>query len=132
MAVTRVAALREGLLSGGYTAADQVEVVSHSSEGEPTRLTALAADLVQRKVDVLVPVSPSAVRAAKAATATIPILANDLESDPVASGFVASLARPGGNITGLPGYNAAQVILADLGLKADWAPPSMAERLSAL
>ena len=101
MAVTRVAALREGLLSGGYTAADQVEVVSHSSEGEPTRLTALAADLVQRKVDVLVPVSPSAVRAAKAATATIPILANDLESDPVASGFVASLARPGGNITGV-------------------------------
>jgi putative ABC transport system substrate-binding protein len=101
MAVTRVAALREGLLSGGYAAADQVEVVSHSSEGEPARLAALAADLVQRNVDVLVPVSPSAVRAAKAATTTIPILANDLESDPVASGFVASLARPGGNVTGV-------------------------------
>jgi phytoene dehydrogenase-like protein len=43
-----------------------------------------------------------------------------------------SSSHPGGNVTGLPGYNAAQVILADLGLKADWAPPSVASRLAAL
>jgi putative ABC transport system substrate-binding protein len=61
----------------------------------------LAADLVERKVDVIVPVSLPAVRAAKSATAVIPIIAADLESDPVGSGFVASLGHPGGNITGV-------------------------------
>jgi putative ABC transport system substrate-binding protein len=61
----------------------------------------MAADLVERKVDVIVAVSPSAVRAAKSATAAIAIVANDLESDPVGSGFVASLSHPGGNITGV-------------------------------
>jgi putative tryptophan/tyrosine transport system substrate-binding protein len=61
----------------------------------------LAADLVERKVDAIVAISPLAVRAAKAATTAIPIVANDLESDPVSSGFVASLAHPGGNITGV-------------------------------
>jgi len=61
----------------------------------------MAADLVARKVDLIAAISPAAVRAAQAATATIPIVAGDLESDPVASGFVASIARPGGNITGV-------------------------------
>jgi ABC-type uncharacterized transport system substrate-binding protein len=56
---------------------------------------------VARKVDLIAAISPAAVRAAQAATTTIPIVANDLESDPVASGFAASIARPGGNITGV-------------------------------
>lgn len=98
---TRVAALRDGLRAAGYREADRIEVLMHASEGDPTRLAPLAADLVARKVDVILPVSPSAVRAAKSATSTIPIIAFDLESDPVASGFVASLAHPGGNITGV-------------------------------
>jgi putative tryptophan/tyrosine transport system substrate-binding protein len=98
---SRLPSLREGLRAVGYRDADGVEFVSRMSEGDPTRLPALAADLVERKVDVLVPISPSAVRAARSATTTIPIVANDLESDPVKSGFVASFAHPGGNITGL-------------------------------
>lgn len=99
--VTRIAALREGLRAAGYGEADQLDIVVRAAEGDPAKLPALAADLVARKVDVLFAISPSAVRAAKSATADIPIVANDLESDPVGSGFVASLAHPGGNITGV-------------------------------
>jgi putative ABC transport system substrate-binding protein len=98
---TRVDALRQGLHAIGYGRADRVEILVHASEGKPALLAPLAADLVERRMDVIVAVSPSAVRAAKAATATLPIVADDLESDPVGSGFVASLAHPGGNITGV-------------------------------
>src|SRR5262249_178302 len=69
--------------------------------GDAAQLAPMAADLVARKVDLIEAVSPAAVRAAHAATAAIPIVANDLESDPVASGFAASVARPGANITGV-------------------------------
>jgi putative tryptophan/tyrosine transport system substrate-binding protein len=98
---TRIAALREGLRSGGYGQADRVEILARSSEGDPTKLALLAAELLHNKVDVLVPVSVPGIRAATATTTVIPIVAHDLESDPVANGFVASLARPGGNLTGL-------------------------------
>jgi putative ABC transport system substrate-binding protein len=101
VANTRIAALREGIRAIGYADADRVEFLAHASEGDPKKLAPLAADLVQRKVDVIVPASPLAVRAAQSATTTIPIVAADLESDPVGSGFVASLARPAGNITGV-------------------------------
>jgi putative tryptophan/tyrosine transport system substrate-binding protein len=100
-AVTRIAALREGLRVVGYSDADRVVILARSSAGDPAKLASLAADLIERKVDVIVAVSPSAVRAAKSTTADIPIIANDLESDPVGSGFVASLSHPGGNITGV-------------------------------
>lgn len=98
---SRVAALREGLRAVNYADADKIEFVVRASEGDPAKLGPLADDLVRQKVDLIVPISPSAVRAVKAATSTIPVVANDLESDPVASHFVASLARPGGNITGV-------------------------------
>jgi putative ABC transport system substrate-binding protein len=101
VSITRITALREGLRAIGYGNADQVEFLVRASEGDPTKLAALAADLVERKVDAIVAVSPSAVRTIKSATTVIPIIADDLESDPVASGFVASLAHPGGNITGV-------------------------------
>ena len=97
---TRIAALREGLRAGGYTDSDRAEILVRASEGDPNRLAALAADLVEQKVDAIVAISPSALRSAKSATTTIPIIANDLESDPVAAGFVASHAHPGGNNTG--------------------------------
>jgi putative ABC transport system substrate-binding protein len=101
VANTRIAALREGLHAVGYAEADRVEFLTRASEGDPTKLAPLAADLVERKVDVIVPASPLAVRAAQSATSTISIVAADLESDPVGNGFVSSLARPGGNITGV-------------------------------
>lgn len=101
MATSRIDAIREGMRETGYSGIDRLQILDFSSQGDPSRLPTMAAELVRRKVDLIVPVSPAAVRAAKAATTTIPIVANDLESDPVASGFVASLARPGGNITGV-------------------------------
>lgn len=96
----RLANLREGMKAGGYPDAAAAEMLIRAAEGDPARLAPGAVDLVAAKVDIIVAISPSAVRAAKAATTTLPIVANDLESDPVASGFVDSLARPGGNITG--------------------------------
>jgi putative ABC transport system substrate-binding protein len=101
VAAPRLDALRAGMKAAGYAEAAQAEIVVRAAEGDPTRMVPGAADLVAGKVDAIVAVSPSAVRAAKAATSTVPIVANDLESDPIASGFVASLARPGGNITGV-------------------------------
>lgn len=97
----RLAALREGMKAAGYADPEKVEILVRAAEGDPTRMVPGAAELVAGKVDAIVAISPSAVRAAKAATATLPIIANDLESDPIASGFVTSLARPGGNITGV-------------------------------
>ena len=71
-----------------------------SAEGKLDRLPALAAELVRLKVDIIVTAGPSATRPAKEATSTIPIVMTN-ESDPVGTGIVTSLARPGGNITGL-------------------------------
>ena len=79
------------------------------------RLPDMAVDLVGQSVQAICAVSPPAVRAARAATRSIPIVAMDLESDPVANGWAASLAHPGGNVTGvfldLPGFNAKSLQL---------------------
>src|SRR5437868_10906319 len=69
---TRIAALRDGLRAVGYTDAERVDILVRASEGDPSKLAALAADLVERKVNAIVAISPSAVRAAKSATGTIP------------------------------------------------------------
>jgi putative ABC transport system substrate-binding protein len=71
-----------------------------SAEGKQDRLPALAAELVRLKVDIIITGGPPSTRAAKEATVTIPIVMG-FDNDPVGNGFVASLARPGGNITGL-------------------------------
>jgi putative ABC transport system substrate-binding protein len=78
-----------------------VEIVGRAAEGNPARLPALAAELVTSGVRAILAVSPPAVRAARNATRTIAIVAHDLETDPVANGWAESMARPGGNVTGL-------------------------------
>ncbi len=90
---------RKGLGQLGYT--DGVNLVIEHRDGEGTRLSDFAGELVRRNVDVIYARGPAAVRAAQRATRTIPVVAIDLESDPVAAGFVRGLAQPGGNITGV-------------------------------
>src|SRR5215475_13524206 len=69
--------------------------------GDPTRVAPMARELIEHNVDILVPLSPAAVQATTSLTSTVPILAFDLETDPIGSGLVKSLARPGGNVTGV-------------------------------
>jgi len=96
----RIEAFRQGLHELGYVEGKNIVIESRNAEGKLDRLSHVAAELVRLKVDVIVTSSPAPTRAAKQATLTIPIVFAQ-DSDPVASGFVASLARPGGNITGL-------------------------------
>jgi putative ABC transport system substrate-binding protein len=98
---SRITAFREGLQAVGYREPDNVELIVRSAGGDPTRITLLAMELVERKVDVLVPVSSPAVKAARSVTTTIPIVAFDLESDPIGSGLINSFSRPGGQVTGV-------------------------------
>lgn len=76
-------------------------ILLRSAEGDNGRLPGLITELLYRKVEVLMVVGPEALRLATAATSEIPIIALDLETDPVRSGFIRSWARPGGNVTGL-------------------------------
>ena len=95
-----VEALRQGLRDLGYIEGKNIMIEYRGAEAKLDRIPSLVAELVQLKVDVLVVPIPSAIRAAKQATKTIPIvMVTGL--DPVADGLVDSLARPGGNITGL-------------------------------
>src|SRR5207253_5633020 len=70
------------------------------ADGDPARLPSLAAELVDRNADVIAAVSTAAANAVRAATTAIPIVGLDLETDPVATGMIASLAHPGANLTG--------------------------------
>jgi putative tryptophan/tyrosine transport system substrate-binding protein len=97
---SRLLALRQGLRELGYTEGKNIVLELRSADGIIDRLPAVAAELINHKVDVIVTGAPAGTRAAKDATVKIPIvMATD--SDPVGNGFVASLAQPGGNITGL-------------------------------
>jgi putative tryptophan/tyrosine transport system substrate-binding protein len=96
----RMAAFRQGLRELGYIEGKTIVVDDRYAEGKLDRLRSMTAELVQLKADVIVTSGPIGTRTAKEATATLPIVMA-YDNDPVGSGFVASLARPGGNITGL-------------------------------
>jgi putative ABC transport system substrate-binding protein len=96
----RTEAFRKGLRELGYIEGKNIIIEWRSAEGKLERRSELAAELVRLKVDVIVSAGPSVTRAVKESTSTIPIIMAQ-DTDPVGSGFVASLARPGGNITGL-------------------------------
>ena len=93
-------AFRQGLRALGYVEGKNLVIEYRYADGKLGRLAEMAAELVRLKVEVIVTGGPSATRTAKQATSTIPIVMATV-SDPIGNGFVASLARPGGNITGL-------------------------------
>ena len=96
----RIKAFRQGLQERGYVEGKNIVIEYRYGEGKLDRMPLLAAELVHLKVKVIVTGGPTDTRAVKQATSTIPIVMAQ-DSDPIGSGFVASLARPGGNITGL-------------------------------
>jgi putative ABC transport system substrate-binding protein len=98
-ASARIEAFRQGLRDLGYIEGQNLIIEYRYAEGKLDRLPELAAELVRLKVDAIFVTSTSAVQAAKKATTTVPIVS--VSGDPVGLGLVASLARPGGNVTGL-------------------------------
>jgi putative ABC transport system substrate-binding protein len=99
-ATTRVEAFRQSLRKLGYVEGQNIVIEYHYAEGQLGRLPNFAAELVRLQVDAIVTSGSPPTRAAKEATRTIPIVRTNV-GDPIAGGFVASLAKPGGNITGL-------------------------------
>ena len=116
-----VKALDEGLRELGYVEGRNVVFERRFAEGRQERLPALAAELVQLKVDVLVTGSNPVIAAVKKVTATIPVVMA-VSRDPVGVGFIASLARPGGNITGLANDPTPDIIGKNLELLKEAAP----------
>ncbi len=109
---TTVDTTRQGLRNLGYVEGQTIAFDVRFAGTKLENFPGLAADLVRRKVDVILVSGPAAIRSARDATSTIPIVALDLESDPVEAGFARSFAQPGGNITGC--------FLDQPGLAAKW------------
>jgi len=132
-----VEAFRQGLRDLGYVEGKNILIEYRYVEGNVDRIPSLVAELVQLKVDVLVSPNTPVIRAAKQATETIPIVMVTNE-DPVAAGFIDSLARPGGNVTGLtrltPRVTRKTAGIAKGGGPADytrWSPFGCCERTRA-
>jgi putative ABC transport system substrate-binding protein len=133
--------LVQGLRDLGYVDGKNIVIAVRSAGGVPAAHASHAVELVRLKVDVIYATGPAAIRAAKEATSTIPIVALDLETDPVAAGWAQSLARPGGNLTGLfldvPGLAAKWLELLNVAApKVDrigivWVPSTGSAQLNA-
>ena len=100
-AASRIEAIMSGLRVSGYAAPAQVELVARIADGDPTRIAPFVEEIIAKNVNLIIANGPPVLHVARSATRTIPIVALDLETDPVASGVAASLGRPGGNITGV-------------------------------
>jgi len=99
-ALFRTEPFRQGLREVGYVEGKNIRIEYRYADGRTERIPALAAELVHLNVEIIVTAGPVNTRAAKAATKTIPIVMT-MDSDPIKNGFAVTLARPGGNITGL-------------------------------
>ena len=119
-AALRLDAFRQGLGALGYVEGKTIIIEYRYAEGRPERLPELAEDLVRLKVELFVVPNDLTARAAKKATTTIPIVMAS-SGNPIGTGVIASLARPGGNVTGLTSYN-AELLGKRLGLLKEVLP----------
>jgi len=119
-ATLRLDAFRQGLRDLGYVEGKNINIEYRYAEGRPERLRELAEDLVSLKIDLFVVPNDLTARAAKKATVTIPIVMLS-SGNPIGTGVIASLARPGGNVTGLTSYN-AELLGKRLGLLKEVVP----------
>jgi putative ABC transport system substrate-binding protein len=124
-APSRIDAIMSGLRVSGYVAPAQVELVTRIADGDPARIAPMVEEIIAKNVKLIIANGPPVLHVARSATRTIPIVALDLETDPVASGVATSLGRPGGNITGVfldfPDFTTKWIeLLVEINPKLSW------------